>query len=71
MRRLSCPPKYNFVKRLTFTAVVILQINFGNIADVSTGRLDGLGEISNIWSSKIGFAYHEPALNCRPTCTPM
>ena len=71
MCRLSCPPEYNFVKRLTFTAVVILQINFGNIADVSTGWLDGLGEISNIWSSKIVFVYHEPALNHRPTHTPM
>ena len=61
---------YNFIKRLTFTTVVILQINFGNIADVLTGWLDGLGEISNIRSSKIVFVYHELALNCRPTCTP-
>ena len=35
------------------------------------GDLDGLGEISNIRSSKIVFVYHELVLNRRPTHTPM
>ena len=61
---------YNFIKRPTFTAVLILQIDFGNIADVLTGWWRGHGKMPNIQNPKNGFA-HYAVLNHRPTRRPV
>ena len=51
-RDLTVVLSYNIVKRPTFTAVLILRIDFGNIADVLTGWWHGHGKMPNIQNPK-------------------